>query len=41
MWHVAEDVQQTVRSERGKTEGIVGMLKMDKYGFNKLKKRLW
>ena len=26
-WHVAEDVRQMVRSERGKTEGIIGTLK--------------
>jgi hypothetical protein len=41
VWHVAEDVRQTVRSERGKTEGIIGTLKTDKYGFNKPKERLW
>jgi hypothetical protein len=40
-WHVAEDVRQTVRSERGKTEGILGTLKTAKYGFNKPKERLW
>jgi len=40
-WHVAEDVRQPVRSERGKTEGIIGTLKTDKYGFNKPKERLW
>jgi hypothetical protein len=40
-WHVAEAVRQTVRSERGKTEGIIGTLKTDKYGFNKPKERLW
>ena len=40
-WHVAEDVRQTVRSEQGKTEGIIGTLKTDKYGFNKPKERLW
>jgi hypothetical protein len=40
-WHVAEEVRQTVRSERGKTEGIIGTLKTDKYGFNKPKERLW
>jgi len=40
-WHVAEDIRQTVRSERGKTEGIIGTLKTDKYGFNKPKERLW
>ena len=32
-WHVAEAVRETVRSERGKTEGIIGTLKTDKYGF--------
>jgi hypothetical protein len=40
-WHVAEAVRATVRSERGKTEGIIGALKTDKYGFNKPKERLW
>jgi len=40
-WHVAEAVRQTVRSERGKTEGIIGTLKTDKYGFNKPAERLW
>ena len=40
-WHVAEAVRETVRSERGKTEGIIGTLKSDKYGFNKPKERLW
>jgi hypothetical protein len=40
-WHVAEPVRETVRSERGKTEGIIGTLKTDKYGFNKPKERLW
>jgi hypothetical protein len=40
-WHVAEAVRETVRSERGKTEGIMGTLKTDKYGFNKPKERLW
>jgi len=40
-WQVAEAVRQTVRSERGKTEGIIGTLKTDKYGFNKPKERLW
>lgn len=40
-WHVAEAIRQTVRSERGKTEGIIGTLKTDKYGFNKPKERLW
>jgi hypothetical protein len=40
-WHVAEAVRATVRSERGKTEGVIGTLKTDKYGFNKPKEHLW
>jgi len=40
-WHVAEAVRETVRSERGKTEGIIGTLKSEKYHFNKPKERLW
>jgi hypothetical protein len=40
-WRVAEAVRETVRSERGKTEGIIGTLKTDKYGFNKPKERRW
>ena len=40
-WHVAEAVRETVRSERGKTAGIMGTLKTDTYGFNKPKERLW
>src|SRR5215472_11578336 len=40
-WHVAEAIRETVRSERGKTEGIIGTLKTAKYGFNKPKERLW
>jgi hypothetical protein len=40
-WHVAEGVRETVRSERGKTEGIIGTLKTNTYGFNKPKERLW
>jgi hypothetical protein len=40
-WRVAEAVRETVRSERGKTEGIIGTLKTDKYGFNKPRERLW
>jgi hypothetical protein len=40
-WSVAEAVRETVRSERGKTEGIIGTLKTNKYGFNKPKERLW
>jgi len=40
-WHVAEAVRVTVRSERGKTEGIIGTLKTDTYGFNQPQERLW
>ena len=40
-WRVAEEVREVVRSERGKTEGIIGTLKSDKYNFNKPKERLW
>jgi len=40
-WHVAEAVRETVRSERGKTEGIIGTLKTNKYGFHKPKERRW
>jgi hypothetical protein len=40
-WHVAEGVRETVRGERGKTEGIIGTLKTNTYGFNKPKERLW
>ena len=40
-WRVAEAVRDTVRSERGKTEGIIGTLKSDKYKFNKPKERRW
>ena len=40
-WSVAEAVRETVRSERGKTEGIIGTLKTAKYGFNKPRERLW
>jgi hypothetical protein len=38
-WRVAEEVRETIRSERGKTEGIIGTLKSDTYGFNKPKER--
>jgi hypothetical protein len=41
VWYVAEAVRETVRSERSKTEGIIGTLKTDIYGFNKPKERLW
>jgi hypothetical protein len=40
-WHVAEAVRETVRSERGKTEGIIGTLMTDKYGFNRAPEHLW
>jgi hypothetical protein len=40
-WSVAEAVRETVRSERGKTEGSIGTLKTAKYGFNKPRERLW
>lgn len=40
-WHVAEAVRATVRSERGKTAGIMGTLKTATYGFNTPKERLW
>jgi hypothetical protein len=40
-WRGAETVRDMVRSERGKTEGIIGTLKSDKYTFNKPKERLW
>jgi hypothetical protein len=40
-WRVVEAVRDVVRSERGKTEGIIGTLKNDKYKFNKPTERLW
>jgi hypothetical protein len=40
-WRVAEEVREVVRSERGKTEGIIGTLKSNAYQFNKPKERLW
>lgn len=40
-WLVAEEVRERIRSERGKTEGIIGTLKTDTYGFNKPKERQW
>lgn len=40
-WRVAEAVRDTIRSERGMTEGIIGTLKSNKYGFNKPKERKW
>jgi hypothetical protein len=38
-WRVAEAVRETIRSERGQTEGIIGTLKSAKYSFNKPKER--
>lgn len=38
-WRVAGEVRDQVRSERGMTEGVIGSLKSDKYGFNKPKER--
>ena len=40
-WRVAEEGRDTIRSERGMTEGIIGTLKSNKYGFNKPKERKW
>jgi hypothetical protein len=40
-WRVAEEVREVVRSERGKTEGVIGTLKSTAYQFNKPKERLW
>lgn len=40
-WRVAEAVREVVRSERGKTEGIIGTLKSNAYKFNKPQERLW
>ena len=40
-WSVAEAVRGDCRgSAAGKTEGIIGTLKTDRYGFNKPKERL-
>ena len=30
-WHVTEAIRKTVRSERGRTEGIIGTLKTDEW----------
>jgi hypothetical protein len=38
-WLIDEPDRQTVRSERGKTEGSIGTLKSSKYGFNLPKER--
>ena len=40
-WSVAEAVRDQIRSERGRTEGSIGILKSDRYKFNKPKERLW
>lgn len=40
-WLIAEEVREIVRSERSKTEGCIGTLKTEKYGFNKPKERKW
>jgi len=40
-WRVAGAVLEQVRSERGKTEGVIGTLKSNAYKFNKPKERLW
>lgn len=40
-WSVAEGVRDQIRSERGRTEGSIGILKSDRYKFNKPKERLW
>jgi hypothetical protein len=40
-WSVAEAVRNQIRSERGRTEGVIGTLKSNRYKFNKPKERLW
>ena len=40
-WLVSEEVQEQVMSERAKTEGVIGTLKTEKYGFNNPKERKW
>lgn len=40
-WSVAEAVRDQMRSERGRTEGSIGILKSNRYKFNKPKERLW
>jgi hypothetical protein len=40
-WSGAEAVRDQIRSERGRTEGSSGILKSDRYQFNKPKERLW
>ena len=40
-WSVAEGARDQIRSERGRTEGVIGTLKSNRYQFNKPKERLW
>ena len=40
-WSVAEAVREQIRSERGRSEGVIGTLKSNRYQFNKPKERLW
>jgi hypothetical protein len=40
-WLVAEAVREQIRRERGRTEGVIGTLKSNRYQFNKPKARLW
>lgn len=40
-WSVAEAVREQIRRERGRTEGVIGTLKSNRYQFNKPKARLW
>jgi hypothetical protein len=40
-WSVAEAVGEQIRRERGRTEGVIGRLKSNRYQFNKPKARLW
>jgi hypothetical protein len=40
-WSVVEAVREQIRSERGRTEGVIGTLKSNRYQFNKPKERLW
>ena len=40
-WSVAEGVRDQIRSERGRTEGSIGILKSNRYQFNKPEERLW
>ena len=40
-WSIAEAVREQIRRERGRTEGVMGTLKSNRYQFNKPKARLW